>query len=286
MLERIPVKKKKMTKLPYLNLGCGSTCNNAWTNVDFVSTGPGVIAHNLLSGIPFGDNSFEVVYHSHVLEHFPKEKAKDFIKECYRVLKKDGIIRIAIPDLERIARNYLKYMEESLEGKPGAAQKYDWTMLEMYDQVVRNNSGGEMVEYIKDESRNNDEFLLERNGKEVRLIIDNLRKKEEPSALVEKPQSNPFFHNFGARVKNKLIRMLLKEDYAALNNGRFRLQGEIHQWMYDRYSLKVLLESCGFKDVQVKGAFDSSIPDWKTFELDGSNEVVRKPDSLFAEARK
>lgn len=275
-----------MSKLPYLNLGCGATHHPSWTNVDFVSTGPDVMAYNLLKGIPFESGTFEVVYHSHVLEHFPKAKAKEFIVECFRVLKKGGIIRIAIPDLEQIALNYLKYLNESMEGKPGAAQKYEWTMLEMYDQVVRNQPGGEMVEYIKDTTKNNDAFLLERNGKEVKLIMDNLRKKEEPAGENPATRKSSFFHNFGARVKNKLTRMLLKEEYQALKNGSFRSQGEIHQWMYDRYSLKVLLESCGFSEVSVKGAFESAIPDWNSFELDGSNNSIRKPDSLFVEARK
>ena len=45
-----------MSKLNYLNLGCGSTFHKDWTNVDFVSTGEDVIAHNLLSGVPFNDN--------------------------------------------------------------------------------------------------------------------------------------------------------------------------------------------------------------------------------------
>jgi predicted SAM-dependent methyltransferase len=276
-----------MKKLPYLNLGCGSTHHPAWTNVDFVSTGPNVMAHNLLSGIPFNNETFEVVYHSHVLEHIPKAKAKGFILECHRVLKKGGTIRIAIPDLERIALNYLKYLNESLEGKAGAQQKYEWTLLEMYDQVVRNSSGGEMVEYIKDLSKNNDDFLLERNGKEVKLIMDNLRQKEESHEEKSGKQSSPpFFSNFKSRVKNKLIRMLLKEDYEVLNQGLFRSHGEIHQWMYDRYSLKVLLESAGFKNVKVISAFVSAVPDWSSFELDGSNGMVRKPDSLFVEATK
>ena len=149
-----------MTVLPYLNLGCGATYHKDWTNVDFVSNSEEVLAHNLLLGIPFPDNNFSVVYHSHVLEHFPKDKAREFIKECYRVSKPGAIIRVAIPDLEQIALNYIKYLNDSLSGLSGAAEKYDWTMLELFDQVVRSKTGGEMIEYIKDTSNQNDSFLL------------------------------------------------------------------------------------------------------------------------------
>ncbi len=270
-----------MSKLPYLNLGCGTTYNVNWINVDFVSTGEGVIGHNLLEGIPFNDNTFEVVYHSHVLEHFPKDKAHLFIKECYRVLKPGGIIRVAIPDLERITRNYLKYLEESLNNVPLAAEKYEWTILEMYDQVVRIKSGGDMLKYIKDKDKGNDAFLLERNGKEAEGLINALRKSNP-----EKDVKNNNL-SFRAKIKERLLQRWLGKDFRSLMEPAiFRSQGEIHQWMYDRYSLKLLLQNGGFKDTAVMTGFESSIQNWKMFELDGKGNEVRKPDSLFMEARK
>lgn len=269
-----------MSKLPYINLGCGFHYHNDWTNVDFISTGEGVIAHNLLAGIPFDSNKFEVAYHSHVLEHFLKPDAERFISECFRVLKKDGILRIAIPDLEQIARNYIKYLEESINQVPGASEKYNWTVLEMLDQTVRTIGGGGMAEYIKDESKNNDDFLLERNGKETSDLIKNLRNKNQHSS-----HSKPNY-TIKERIKSKLTRMLLGKDMEALRIGKFRLGGEIHQWMYDRYSLSLLLTKHGFKDVRVVKADESSIPNWNSFGLDMVDEKVRKPDSLFIEATK
>jgi predicted SAM-dependent methyltransferase len=67
--------KQSVDIMKYLNLGCGSHYSTAteWTNLDFTSLDNNVIAHNLLTGIPFEDNSFDLVYHSHVLEHFSKE---------------------------------------------------------------------------------------------------------------------------------------------------------------------------------------------------------------------
>lgn len=284
-MERFCTKKNTMSKRAYLNLGCGLTYHKDWTNIDFVSTSEQVLAHNLLSGIPEPDSSFEVVYHSHVLEHFPKAKAVDFIKECYRVLQPNGIIRIAIPDLEQIGLNYIKYLNESLNNVPGASEKYNWTMLELFDQVVRSASGGDMVDYIKDASKNNDAFLLERNGYEVKRIMEMMRKKGEqnpPSSysIASKMKSIP------KRIKEKAIQLMLGDDYKAYQIGKFRLGGEIHQWMYDRYSLKKLLQDTGFKDVQIKTAFDSKVPDWEKYNLDGSNGIPRKPDSLYVEAIK
>jgi predicted SAM-dependent methyltransferase len=269
-----------MSKLPYLNIGCGFTFHHEMTNVDFISTAPEVQAHNLLQGIPFSDNSFELVYHSHVLEHFLQEDGEHLIAECYRVLKKGGVLRIAIPDLEQIARNYIRYLEAALKNEPGAKEKYEWTMLEMYDQVVRTKGGGNMIEYIKDTSKNNDAFLLERNGNEAKLLMENIRHGKSNHEL---KKSKP---GFMYKVKSKLKDILLGEEIKALSYGNFRLGGEIHQWMYDRYSLSELLKKHKFTDTKVMKYNESSIANWSSFGLDEIDGKVRKPDSLFMEAKK
>ncbi len=277
--------ESKKEKLKYLNLGCGLTFHKDWINVDFVSSSKYVLAHNLLKGIPFPDNSFKVVYHSHILEHFKKSDGINFIKECYRVLQKDGLIRIAIPDLEQIAINYLKYLNESVAGVRESEEKYNWTMLELFDQMIRTSSGGDMIDYIKDSSKGNDLFLLERNGYEVKRIIEKFRQPE--NANVKHNYSiRTIAKSIANRIKGKIIKVLLGKDYLVYQTGKFRSQGEIHQWMYDRYSLKKLLEEIGFRDIMVTTAFKSSIPNWDEFNLDGNDGVIRKPDSLFIEARK
>src|SRR5680860_613780 len=109
-----------------LNLGCGNKYHKDWLNIDFVSSSEFVKEHNLLNGIPIKDESVDVVYHSHILEHFSKEDGYHFIRECYRVLNKDGIIRIAVPDLEIIAKEYLKNLQLAIEGDKEAKNNYEW----------------------------------------------------------------------------------------------------------------------------------------------------------------
>ena len=65
---------------------------------------------------PFQTKLLTSVYHSHLLEHLPREAALPFSQECYRVLKRGGIIRVAVPDLERIARLYLQTLDKALTG--------------------------------------------------------------------------------------------------------------------------------------------------------------------------
>ncbi len=58
--------------------------------------------------IPERDESVDVVYSSHMLEHFDKEEVKKFLHEAYRVLKSGGIIRLAVPNIRYFVDNYLK----------------------------------------------------------------------------------------------------------------------------------------------------------------------------------
>ena len=282
--------------MKYLNLGCGQRFHSAWTNIDFVSCGEGVIAHNLLNGIPFPDNEFDFVYHSHVLEHFEKEDGLFFIKECYRVLKHGGIIRIAVPDLEQIVKKYLISMEDALAGDSESAHNYEWMMLEMYDQTVRNQSGGNMAKYFYKDEIPNERFVFSRVGQEGIQIREKFLKsksKSEKSEYVFKKESilkrmfNPNLYLLKLKkifLNNEIKRINEQMHYTEL--GKFRLSGEIHQWMYDRYSLNKVLKECGFSDVKVLAAFDSVIPEWNSYELDSKDGTVFKPDSLFVEAIK
>jgi hypothetical protein len=56
--------------------------------------------------------------------------------------------------------------------------------------------------------------------------------------------------------------------------------------MYDRYSLRRLLEQAGFIDVRICRADESRIPDFNSYNLDIVEGKVRKPVSLFMEGIK
>jgi hypothetical protein len=73
----------------------------------------------------------------------------------------------------------------------------------------------------------------------------------------------------------------------ALQIGRFRLAGEVHHWVYDRYSLARLLVQTGFQNPQFQDANTSQIPNWTSFHLDTlSDGQAIKPDLFFMEAIK
>jgi predicted SAM-dependent methyltransferase len=275
--------------LKYLNLGCGGHFIDAreWTNIDFSSSSSSVKAYNLLKGIPENCDAYDLVYHSHVLEHFSKKDGEKFIVECFRVLKKGGILRIAIPDLEQIARKYLEYLDLGLKQPENELirSNYEWMKLEMYDQTVRNFSGGDMANYLFQPTILNEDFVFERIGEEGRALRKRVIEYQRNNSEIERTPVLSWKQKMKNKIKQRILNRLNIQDESH-TIGTFRLGGEIHQWMYDRYSLFYLLKQKGGIEFAVKSAFESKLSNWSDFELDGRNGEVRKPDSIFIECVK
>jgi predicted SAM-dependent methyltransferase len=274
-----------------LNLGCGERVHPDWVNIDFVAAAPGVRAHDLRKGIPYPDESFDVVYHSHVLEHFQKKSAHGFLRECYRVLRPGGILRVALPDLEQIVRGYLEALEKASNGSPGWDDNYDWMVLELYDQAIRERTCGQLVEYFQRDPIPNWDFIYKRWGLQAQILLRDLRARSDLTLKDATPPRTAWGYvarNFGTVLRNRLVRILLgREDWEALLVAKFRRQGEIHFWMYDTYSLGKLLQETGFSSTRRYDANESLIPDWTRFNLDTEPDgTVYKPDSLYMEAQK
>jgi hypothetical protein len=158
----------------------------------------------------------------------------------------------------------------------------------MYDQTVRERSGGDMAEYLMQEEVPSEDFVIQRCGAEVRQILEASRRERQkmvsPIDLSARDRANR-----SARVplRETLVRMLLGSEYKALRVARFRESGEVHRWMYDRHSLGRLIREAGFVDVLPRNAQESAIAGWRCYQLDADADgTVHKPDSLFMEGRK
>ena len=95
-----------------------------------------IVAHDISRGLPFGDASVDVVYHSHMLEHLDRSRAPAFLAEVHRVLRPGGVHRIVVPDLEQLARLYL---EDLARRAPVVAEwaGHDASVAEIIEQSVR-----------------------------------------------------------------------------------------------------------------------------------------------------
>jgi len=249
--------------LAYLNVGCGGHFSGEWNNLDLHGP-PEVTNHDVRKALPFAAEIFDAVYSSHVLEHLDPRQGEFFLREQWRVLKPGGICRIAVPDLEKICRDYLQHLEQA-EKDPSRVLDYQWTVLQLVDQMVREECGGEMLRVLRDR-RFNPDFVRKQVGDEAAVFLDAPSTPDAPPTMLQD-------------VKRQVKRLL----------GRnARSQGEAHRWMYDRLSLRLLLNKIGFAQFRVVTHQESSIPAWNRFFLDTAKDGKgpRKPDSLFVEAEK
>jgi len=122
-----------------LNLGCGQSPTPGWLNYDnsptvWLAKSPllarllrraGVIdagsfefasfcqvndvRHaNAARRIPHADATVDAIYSSHMIEHLLPDDAWAFLRECRRVLRPGGRLRLVVPDLQALARDYLR----------------------------------------------------------------------------------------------------------------------------------------------------------------------------------
>ncbi len=264
-----------------LNFGCGARVHPGWINLDMQAGAPGVVAHDLRRGLPFEAASFDAAYGSHVLEHLEPEAGIRLIAECHRVLRPGGVVRLVAPDLEAIARLYLDNLEAATRGDAEAAFRYDWALLELYDQVTRSASGGRMAALLSRPLPGpRARFIESRVGPEM-------LRPAPPARRGALARMRAALRRVRERVAETLAFVALGRDgAAALREGLFRRGGEVHLWMYDRYSLGRELALAGFADVRVCGAGDSRIPGFAGFGLETLEGRPRKPDSLYMEAVK
>lgn len=87
--------------------------------------------HDITKGLPFDDNSVDIIMHNHLIEHLTRKDGEKFLRECHRVLKPQGIIRVSTPDARLITQKYLdgdiweyKYINVGVEKAGDDAEAY------------------------------------------------------------------------------------------------------------------------------------------------------------------
>lgn len=96
----------------YMNLGCG-------TLEDRIPEGFLNVEHYLFRKLPwvdccldfrfplpFASNQWRGIFMHHVLEHIPYKHACNLLAECHRILAPGGVLRVVVPDAEKVVRLY------------------------------------------------------------------------------------------------------------------------------------------------------------------------------------
>lgn len=128
-----------MAKEVKINLGCGYIGHPDWINIDYgilafinkwpllkrivfaLKLAPEVYNRlwpknlrliDLRKSLPFGENSVDYIFTAHFLEHLYLYEAVGLLKRCFFSLKPGGTMRVVVPDLEAVIKQYQESPDE------------------------------------------------------------------------------------------------------------------------------------------------------------------------------
>lgn len=271
----------------------GKIYRSEWNNLRFStraqpSEETDVLFFDVRSPLPYPDRSFDGIYLFHIIEHLTPLEGETLLQRLLQILKPAGIVRLSTPDLEDICRAYLSCLAD-YDRNPTDENllRYDWTVLELLDQIVRVRSGGRMRERIK-EGRFDLDYAKERFGDVFKdFYVAGGTSARQATGVGDKIRGLSPGRLCRSAVRQ--LKGLLEPPWASAERSirTFRDSGEVNKWLYDSFSLGALLEESGFCDVTRQSYKTSDIPDWDRFDLDRSNfgDYPIEP-SLYIEARR
>lgn len=87
MLSKLPLLRRLLVKIGILP----RSYETDWPKLKLI---------DIRKTLPLAEDSVDFIYCSHVLEHFEKYETVNILKECFRVLKPGGVLRVVLPDLK------------------------------------------------------------------------------------------------------------------------------------------------------------------------------------------
>ena len=99
-----------------VHIGCGKRNSPEFINIDAVPLAHvHIVTDNIASLDDFSDETVDLIYMCHILEHFTSAQLKDVLLEMKRILKVGGMLRVSVPDFDNLIEIY------NASGKDAAA---------------------------------------------------------------------------------------------------------------------------------------------------------------------
>lgn len=80
-----------------------------WHNVDKIDYGPYCIVGDVLGGLKYSDNHFDMVLMNHTLQMFHYDELPVVLREVRRIMKAGATLRILTPDLRKAIKLYTEH---------------------------------------------------------------------------------------------------------------------------------------------------------------------------------
>jgi len=108
-LDKLIRERKLKGEKIMLHIGCGKNYFNRWINIDNNSDNnvDKLDANiDLRNKLPISDNVVDFIFNEHFLEHLTIDEGQRALRDFFRVLKPDSVMRIAMPDLKVAMERY------------------------------------------------------------------------------------------------------------------------------------------------------------------------------------
>lgn len=181
------------SKETFINFGSGAFFHNRWKNYDFPGNSKyyknlqgiegkdfhGINLCNPLLTVPEKDDSVSLIYCSHTLEHLDLKSSTRFLKECFRILRPNGVLRVALPNTKNDFYLYRCLVDQTSD-----------------IDIIKTNYMRDVAEHILSDTKNlkthviND--LLKSSQNDSNKFVKNLM--QEHKSLFEFKASNPERH--------------------------------------------------------------------------------------------
>jgi len=263
----------------FLNLACGDFFieSSQWENIDWAPKNSEVKQANLLKRLPFSNDTFDFIYCSHFVEHIQINSIHSFIIECSRVLKENGRIRLVLPDFENIAREYISNIDKN------HIIFAQFNVVEMIDQCVRKESGGELIKWYKNAQVDSDlaQYVSKRTGYS---LVSKIQRKNNLFLKIR----NSTWRSIYVKAQNEYARYLVKllPKWYQENHILKTATGENHLWVHDFNSIQKILKDNGFRNICKLDAFHSLDTDFpiSPLDVDSLGNSRKGEESMYIEA--
>jgi predicted SAM-dependent methyltransferase len=111
-----------------IQFGSGSHHFDGWLNTEIDTV-------DITKPLPFPDECADACFASHVVEHVTAPEAFRFFKECHRILKPNGVMRICVPSISRVR----EFMDQDYIGWVKAAGFGDGTPQGAVEHLITNH---------------------------------------------------------------------------------------------------------------------------------------------------
>jgi predicted SAM-dependent methyltransferase len=122
----------KMNSVRKLQLGTSDNILSGWLNTDLFPSHTTVVFLDATKRFPLDDNTFDYIISEHMIEHVDYEAGEAMLRECFRVLKPGGRLRIATPDLDVVVGLHSK------EKTDAQRQYVDWAIAKFVPTIQSN----------------------------------------------------------------------------------------------------------------------------------------------------